>query len=117
MYAMQRAYSESKTSNMKTEEEKAIEKKLNAALKLRGGWGLKLLTDFIKGLPDRLCLLPGGVVFFVEVKTTKKRSSKMQIYIHSKLRNLGFSVYVLDNSGRITEIIENERNRFTRVPK
>jgi Holliday junction resolvase len=90
------------------ESEKLLERKLREALKLKGGWGLKILSNHIKGLPDRLCLLPGGVVFFAEIKTTKKKTVKIQKFIHNKLRNLGFRVYVIDTSEQIKEIIENE---------
>lgn len=94
---------------MKIESEKTLERKLRASLKLKGGWGLKLLASHIKGLPDRLCLLPGGVVFFAEIKTTKKKPDKIQRFIHDKLMNLGFKVYTIDNSNDIKEIIENEK--------
>lgn len=62
------------------------------------GFCLKLLSQHTTGLPDRLCLLPGGKVFFVEVKTTGKKPRKIQEFIHEKLRSLGFPVYVLDSS-------------------
>ena len=93
---------------MKIEGEKFLEKKLKNTLKLKGGWGLKLLTLHIKGLPDRICLLPGGVVFFAEIKTTNEKPSRIQKYIHAKLRKLGFSVYIIDSSEQIKVIIENE---------
>jgi Holliday junction resolvase len=91
--------------------EKAIEKRLAKKVEDRGGWTLKMLSTHVTGLPDRLCLLPGGIVFFVEVKTTKKKPSKIQLFIHRKLRLLGFNVHILDRLIDVEPIIKlNERN-------
>lgn len=76
--------------------EKAIEKKLNEAVKKLGGWSIKLLPFQFNGLPDRLLLIPGGHVIFVEVKSEKKKPEPLQLWVHKKLRNLGFKVYVID---------------------
>lgn len=60
-------------------------------------WVIKLLSTFIKGLPDRMILCQGGYVGFAEIKTTGKKPTKMQTYIHEKLRALGFKVFVIDD--------------------
>ena len=90
---------------MKIESEKLLEKKLADGIKKIGGWTLKLLSTHIAGLPDRICLVPGGIVFFAEIKTTKKKPSKIQLFIHEKIRKIGFEVYVVDTSEQIKEII------------
>lgn len=92
---------------MKIEGEKYLEKKLKDEIKKIGGWSLKLLATHITGLPDRLCLLPQGRLFFAEIKTTKKNPSPIQRLIHRKLRKLGFKVFVIDTSEQIKEIIRN----------
>lgn len=92
---------------MKIESEKYLEKKLKSEVKRLGGWSLKLLCTHITGLPDQLCLLPGGRLFFAEVKTTKKRAKPVQKLIHRKLRKLGFSVFVVDRSEQIKIIIRD----------
>jgi len=76
--------------------EKLIEKTLNDEVKKLGGWSLKLPCVYVAGLPDRLVLLPGGVVFFAELKSTGKTASPVQKLIHKRLRLLGFDVYVID---------------------
>ena len=91
------------------------EKKLESLLKSTverdlKGWCLKLLSVHITGLPDRLCLLPGGRLFFAEIKTTKKKPRKIQLFVHEKLRNLGFQVYVIDTSSQISEILKTYKN-------
>lgn len=60
-------------------------------------WVIKLLSTFIKGLPDRMILCRGGYVGFAEIKTTGKKPTKIQMYIHEKLRALGFKVFVIDD--------------------
>ena len=91
---------------MKKEEtsEKVFERELSKFAEESGGMAVKLLSQFIKGLPDRVFLLPGGVVVFVEFKSTGKRPTKIQNYIHLKLRVLGFPVYVVDSVGSYGEV-------------
>lgn len=78
--------------------EKALEKTfsehLNRTTKV---WVIKLLSNFIKGLPDRLVLCKGGYVGFAEIKTTGKKPTKIQLYIHDKLKDLGFEVFIIDD--------------------
>ena len=87
------------------ESEKVLEKYLVAEVKSLGGWAVKLLSGLVTGLPDRLILLPGGVVAFVEVKTTGKQPSPTQWVIHKQLRGLGFRVEVLDSKEGINNFI------------
>lgn len=88
------------------ESEKDLERKLAKDVEELGGWTIKLLSTFIKGLPDRLVLMPKGRVAFAEIKTTKKDATKMQKFIHKKLRGLGFTVVVLDTSVGIDEFLK-----------
>jgi hypothetical protein len=87
--------------------EKLIEKTLVAEVKRLDGWAIKLLCTFVTGLPDRLVLLPGGVVFFVEVKSTGKKPTPVQKIVHEKLRRLGFTVFVVDTLKQLNEILNN----------
>ena len=78
--------------------EKALEKTFSEHLnRTKKVWVIKLLSTFIKGLPDRMILCKGGYVGFAEIKTTGKKPTKIQTYIHSKLRALGFPVFVIDD--------------------
>jgi len=87
------------------ESEKVLEKYLVSEVKKIGGWAVKLLSGLVTGLPDRLILLPGGVVAFVEVKTTGKNASARQMWVHEKLKALGFRVEVLDSKEGINNFI------------
>lgn len=74
--------------------ERTFSEKLNRTKKV---WVIKLLSAFIKGLPDRMILCQGGYVGFAEIKTTGKKPTKIQTYIHEKLRALGFKVFIIDD--------------------
>lgn len=74
--------------------ERTFSEKLNRTKKV---WVIKLLSTFVKGLPDRMILCQGGYVGFAEIKTTGKKPTKIQTYIHEKLRALGFTVFVIDD--------------------
>ena len=74
--------------------ERTFSEKLNRTKKV---WVIKLLSTFIKGLPDRMIICQGGYVGFAEIKTTGKKPTKIQTYIHEKLRVLGFMVFVIDD--------------------
>ena len=63
----------------------------------------------IDGLPDRIVLLPGGRMGFVEVKAPGKKARPLQESRHGLLRSLGYRVYVLDDSGQIGGIIDEIR--------
>lgn len=89
--------------------EKVFERELSKFVEERGGMAIKLLSQFIKGLPDRMFLLSGGIVIFVEFKSTGKKPTKIQTYIHTKIKVLGFLVYVVDSVesyGEVHGIVE-----------
>ena len=89
------------------ESEKSLEKLVTKEILKVGGLSVKLLSTHFTGLPDRLCLLPGGRLLFIEVKTTGKKPSKIQILVHNKLRSLGFTVSVIDNSKDLKDLIQS----------
>lgn len=91
---------------MTHDSEKALEKLLNQKIKERGGLSLKLLTAFFAGLPDRLCLLPGARLYFIEMKSTGDKPGKLQKIVHRKLAALGFEVHVLDTFEKLNNFIE-----------
>ena len=86
--------------------EKAIEKRLGQWAKSRGGYSIKLISDLVNGLPDRLVLLPDARLFFAELKSTRKKATKIQLLIHAKIKKLGFKVYIIDTFDQLNEIIQ-----------
>lgn len=93
--------------NVTIDSEKAIERKLVELTKANGGMCIKLLCDQLTGLPDRLCLFPNHRIAFVELKTTGRKPRRIQLYIHNKLRALGFRVEVIDTVERVNKFIED----------
>lgn len=91
---------------MSVESEKVLEAKLRVDMEALGGYCWKLLTTHLIGIPDRIVLLPGGRIFFAEIKTTKQKPRKIQLLWHKRLRALGFVVYVIDTSEQINKIVE-----------
>ena len=74
--------------------ERTFSERLNRTKKV---WVIKLLSTFIKGLPDRMILCQGGYVGLAERKTTGKKPTKIQTYIHEKFRALGFKLFDIDD--------------------
>lgn len=77
-----------------TQLEREIEKKLRRLVESRRGWCLKWVCPGWSGVPDRILLLPGGRVIFVETKRPKGgKYSAMQDKWRDWLTELGFSYY------------------------
>lgn len=87
--------------------EKVVERKLVELVKINGGMCIKLLCDQLIGLPDRMCLFPGHKVIFVELKTTGRKPKRIQMYMHNKLRALGFRVEVIDTVESVVNFVDN----------
>ena len=89
--------------------EKTLEQKFRAAVKAAGGVAVKVTAPGFDGVPDRLALLPGGRMAFVEVKAKGKKPRPLQLSRHRQLRRLGFKVYVLDDESQIGGMIDEIR--------
>lgn len=87
--------------------EKTVEQKLVAAVKKMGGICPKWVSPGFDGMPDRIVLLPGAKIGFVEVKAPGKRPRPLQASRHRLLGKLGFNVYVLDRPGQIGGILDD----------
>lgn len=89
--------------------ENQIEAKLKQMVEKQGGIALKFASPGLSGMPDRLVLLPGGHIAFVEVKAPGKVPRPLQEARHRMLRKLGFKVYVLDDAGQIGGMLDEIR--------
>jgi hypothetical protein len=85
--------------------EKQIEMKLIKETKKHGGLALKFISPGFVGMPDRILLLPGSKMAFVEVKAPGSKPRPLQRKRHETLRSLGFKVYVLDDERQIAAVI------------
>lgn len=82
---------------MAYERESLIEKHLVAEVKKAGGVAFKFVSPGHRSVPDRIVLLPGGRIVFVECKSPGKPPRPDQLREHERLRKLGFTVVVLDS--------------------
>ena len=84
--------------------EKIIEGKLKTKIESGGGLCLKFVSPGMAGVPDRICLLPGGRAVFVETKAPGEEPKPLQKKRHKQFRELGFDVRVIDSEAQINEI-------------
>lgn len=76
--------------------EKSIEAHLVKKTKERGGRAYKFTSPSRRGVPDRVVVLPGGKIAFVEVKRPGEKPTPLQRKEIKFLRDLGQQVFVLD---------------------
>lgn len=81
--------------------EKTLELKLRNKVKNLGGVALKFYSPFYTGMPDRIVLLPGGKMGFVELKSEGVRPSARQEHVFAELQSLGFKVFVIDTNEKL----------------
>jgi len=86
--------------------EKNTEQKLVSTIKSMGGIAPKFVSPGYDGMPDRIVLVPGGHMAFVEVKAPGEKPRALQLARHEMLRRLGFKVYVLDDEQQIGGILD-----------
>ncbi len=86
--------------------EKQIEARLKREVKKAGGLALKFTPPGTAGLPDRIVLLPGSRIYFVEVKAPGKKLRPLQQKRKKQLKRLGFRVFVIDSYPAVREFIQ-----------
>ena len=85
--------------------EKEIEQALTKEVKKLGGMAFKFVSPGFDGMPDRLVILPGARVAFVELKAPGQHPRPLQESRHRLLRGLGMRVYVVDSIAGVKEVI------------
>ena len=80
--------------------ENTVERVLQKSIKQQGGWCLKFVSPGTAGVPDRICLLPGRVLAFVELKAPGKhiKDGSLQEFWGRELQRLGFRWYVISTT-------------------
>ena len=86
--------------------ERQIEARLKREVEKAGGLALKFISTGTGGVPDRIVLLPGKEVVFVELKGPSKSLRPLQLKRKKQLEALGFAVYVLDSYQAVEAFIE-----------
>ena len=84
--------------------ESQLEQKLVSHITKLGGIAYKFSSPNRRSVPDRLCVMPNGRAFFVELKTKGKTPTALQQHEHETLRALGHTVLVIDKIGDVYAI-------------
>lgn len=85
--------------------ERDLERYTTMVIKLHGGLALKFISLGYAGVPDRLVLMRGGKMCFMELKAPGRKPRPLQVRRIEQLRALGFKVYVVDGKEEIGGII------------
>lgn len=98
-----------------TQLEKDIERKLRTNIETLGGLCLKWVCPGWSGVPDRIILLPGGRIYFVETKRPKGGVvSALQKKWREWLTKLGFSYWLVFNGSDLAAFMDCVKERGKR---
>lgn len=86
--------------------ETEIEQYLGERAREMGGRAYKFISPGCSGVPDRMVILPGGRVGFLELKASGKTPRKDQEYRMTQLRGLGCMAAWADSRVRVDEFLE-----------
>lgn len=85
--------------------ERELERKFRDAVRASGGKAYKFISPGNDGVPDRLVVLPGGHIGFVELKQKGKKPTRLQEQQMEILQSMGCFTEVLDNPEDIPGVI------------
>ena len=86
--------------------EQLIEKTLKKKVEQSNGLAIKFISPSLVGIPDRLLLMPNGIVGFVEVKRPGGKLRQIQKKRIQQLTELGFKCFILDDIEMIDLMIK-----------
>lgn len=84
-----------------------MERLLVRLVRAAGGQCHKWVSPGRRGAPDRIVLLPGARVAFVEVKAPGCVGTDQQRYVQDALGRLGFSVFTVDTPEQCARLVAN----------
>ena len=85
--------------------ERTVEQRLVEAVRKAGGLCPKFVSPGWDGVPDRIVLLPGGKLGFVELKAPGQKLRPLQRRRREQLERLGFRVFVIDGVEQIGGVL------------
>lgn len=85
-----------------------VEQHLVKEVKRRGGVCEKFASPGKAYVPDRIVTMPGGHIWFVELKAPGKKPTAGQLRDHERRRALGFKVLVLDSIAAVNIFLYTE---------
>lgn len=88
------------------ESEKYLEQYLRDCVARLGGECYKFVSPNRRFVLDRLCVLPNGKVWFVEVKSTGQKPSSGQLREIARLREKGHHAVWVSTTAAVNEVIQ-----------
>lgn len=87
-------------------EEQKIESYLKKQIELIGGKAYKFISPGVSGVPDRIVIIPGGHIYFIELKAPGQKLRPIQEVRKAQLEALGCDVRVVDSKEKTDLFIE-----------
>ena len=88
--------------------ERDIEQWLRRQIESMGGLAFKFSSPGNDGVPDRLAVLPGGIIYFIELKTDRGRLTPIQRWQQERLIRRGCKVRTIWSKTQVDEWIGEE---------
>lgn len=89
-------------------QESMIERRLKQKVEAAGGKCWKWVSPGRSGVPDRIVIMPYGVVAFVETKAPGEKERKLQHVVHRYLSERGALVFPhVDSYRAVDAVVEN----------
>lgn len=85
--------------------ERSLEQRLRREITKLHGLCIKFVSPGLRGVPDRIVLLPWKRLYFVELKSETGELSKLQILLHSIFVAIGWPVYVISNNAELEDFL------------
>lgn len=89
--------------------ESVIEAYLVKRVKDLDGIAFKFKSPGRRNVPDRIIVLPGARVDFIECKAPGEKPTDAQIREHARLIALGFPVAVIDSKDKVDDYVNSRR--------
>lgn len=86
--------------------ENTVEGYLRKKVRAVRGKCYKFICPGHVGAPDRICIFPGGRVYFVETKAPGGKPRPAQLAFHRELAELGVAVRVIDTREKVRAFVE-----------
>lgn len=87
--------------------EREIEEHLRLGVKRLEGAAFKFKSPGNAGVPDRLIVLPGNRIYFIELKRPGGEARPLQKMQIGRLRDLGCKVFVIDSKEGVDKFLND----------
>lgn len=95
--------------------ESQIERRLVQGVKAMGGKAYKFTSPGNSGVPDRIVVLPGGIILFAELKAEGGRLTPNQLLQIKELRRIGAEVHEVWGADGVANFLEICREKIRRA--